>query len=122
MALPINIDELLNGRTVEWERIELRRGWNPERTIKTITAFANDFNNWGGGYIIIGIEEDDGKAVLPPIGLGINKIDLIQKELNQYCRRIIPNYFPVVEPVEFQDRKIIILWCPGGSTRPYKCP
>ena len=29
MALPINISELINGRTVEWERIELRKGWNP---------------------------------------------------------------------------------------------
>lgn len=42
MALPINIEELINGRTVEWERIEFRKGWNPERTLKTITAFAND--------------------------------------------------------------------------------
>jgi len=122
MALPININELLNGRTVEWERIEFKKGWNPEGTIKTITAFANDFNNWGGGYIIIGIEEDNGKAVLPPIGLHINKIDFIQKELNRLCRKIIPNYFPIIEPVEFQNRIILILWCPGGSIRPYKCP
>ncbi len=57
MALPINISELINGKTVEWERIEFRKGWNPERTLKTITAFANDFNNWGGGYIILGVEE-----------------------------------------------------------------
>lgn len=34
MALPINIKELINGKTVEWERIEFRKGWNPERTIK----------------------------------------------------------------------------------------
>lgn len=27
----------------------------------TITAFANDINNWGGGYIVIGIEETHGK-------------------------------------------------------------
>ena len=30
MALPINIDELLHGNTVEWDRIELKKGWNPE--------------------------------------------------------------------------------------------
>ena len=48
MALPINISELINGKTIEWERIEFRKGWNPERTLRTITAFANDFNNWGG--------------------------------------------------------------------------
>jgi hypothetical protein len=34
MALPINIDELLHGNTVEWDRIELKKGWNPEDIIK----------------------------------------------------------------------------------------
>ncbi len=122
MALPINIEELLNGKTVEWERIEFRKGWNPERTLRTICAFANDFNNWGGGYVILGIAEDKGRPVLPPAGLQFNQIDSIQQELNQICRRISPNYFPIVEPVDFQEKKILILWCPGGSNRPYKAP
>lgn len=122
MPLPLNINELINGKTVEWERIEFREGWNPERTLRTICAFANDFNNWGGGYVIIGVTELDGKPVLPPTGLNLNQIDPIQQELNQICRRIIPNYFPVVEPVDFQGKKILILWCPGGSNRPYKAP
>ncbi len=122
MALPINISELITGKTVEWERVEFRKGWNPERTLRTITAFANDFNNWGGGYIILGIEEKEGRPVLPPKGLRLSQIDKIQKELNNICRKIIPNYFPIVEPVDFMGKKILILWCPGGSTRPYKCP
>ncbi len=122
MALPVNIEELIGGKTVEWERIEFRKGWNPERTLKTITAFANDFNNWGGGYIILGVEEKDGRPVLPPSGLDITRIDSIQKQLNNLCRKIIPNYFPIAEPVDFQGKKILILWCPGGSVRPYKCP
>ncbi len=29
MELPININELINGHTVEWDRIELKKGWNP---------------------------------------------------------------------------------------------
>jgi len=122
MPLPINIYELLNGKTVEWERIEFRDGWNPERTLRTICAFANDFNNWGGGYIFIGIAENNGKPVLPPKGINLNQIDSIHRELNQICRKIIPNYFPIVEPVEFQNKNILILWCPGGSNRPYKAP
>jgi len=120
MPLPINIDGLLNGKTVEWERIEFREGWNPERTIRTICAFANDFNNWGGGYIILGIAENNGQPILPPNGLQLNQIDPIQQELNQICRRILPNYFPIVQPVDYQNKKILILWCPGGSNRPYK--
>jgi len=122
MALPINIEELINGNTVEWERIEFRKGWNPERTIKTITAFANDFNNWGGGYVIIGIKEENGKPKLPPEGLRVEEMEKIQRDLNEICRKIIPNYFPIIEPVNFMGKNILILWCPGGSVRPYKCP
>ena len=45
MALPANISELIHGRTVEWERIELKQGWNPEDVIHSMCAFANDFHN-----------------------------------------------------------------------------
>ena len=122
MPLPINIEELINGRTVEWERIEFREGWNPERAIRTICAFANDFNNWGGGYLILGITEQNGQPLLPSVGLELSQIDSIQQNLNQICRKILPNYFPIVEPVEFHGKKILIIWCPGGSNRPYKAP
>ncbi|MBW2167553.1 MAG: hypothetical protein JRG74_16175 [Deltaproteobacteria bacterium] len=49
MALPINIDNLLTGQIVEWERLEFKAGWNPEKILHTICAFSNDINNWGGG-------------------------------------------------------------------------
>jgi hypothetical protein len=50
-ALPLDIDKLLKGRVIEWDRLEFKRSWNPEDVVHTITAFANDVNNWGGGYI-----------------------------------------------------------------------
>lgn len=69
MALPININELLHGNTIEWDRIELKKGWNPEDIIHSLCAYANDINNWDGGYIIVGVEEENGMAKLPPLGL-----------------------------------------------------
>lgn len=27
MALPVNINELINGRVVEWDRLEFKKGW-----------------------------------------------------------------------------------------------
>ena len=53
MALPINIKTLLSGNVVEWARIEFKESWNPDASLKTITAFANDIDNWSGGYLII---------------------------------------------------------------------
>ena len=29
--------------------------------MKTVCAFANDLDNWGGGYIVIGVEEEKGR-------------------------------------------------------------
>lgn len=123
MALPININQLIHGSTVEWERIEFKEGWNPEIILHTICAFANDMNNWGGGYLIIGIAEDNGRAILPPPkGLDIKDLDKIQLELHQLCHKLTPSYFPVVEPYEIQAKHILVVWVPGGDNRPYKAP
>lgn len=56
MALPINIENLLTSSVIESERIEYKRGWNPEVVLRTICAFANDIHNSGGGYIIVGAQ------------------------------------------------------------------
>jgi ATP-dependent DNA helicase RecG len=122
MSLPVNINTLINGNTVEWERIEFKKSWNDESILHTLCAFANDINNWNGGYLIVGIEENEGRPVLPPSGIGINQIDSIQKKCIEISKRIQPNYFPVIEPVVFQEKHIIVIWCPGGDYRPYTSP
>lgn len=122
MPLPININELLTGRVIEWDRLEFKKGWNPEEVIHTICAFANDINNWGGGYIVIGVDEKDGQPSFPPAGLQENQIDRIQKELVELSHKIEPYYIPVTAPVVYQDRLIFIIWVPGGDARPYKAP
>ena len=122
MALPININELMAGSIVESERIEFKKGWNPESVIHAISAFANDINNLGGGYIILGVEEKDGKPILPPSGISLNEIEKIQKELLNLCHLIKPNYFPVAEPIDFLGKKIFIIWVPGGQNIPYQAP
>ena len=48
--LPINLQDLLRQRTVESARMEFKAGWNPDAIIRTLCAFANDFENLGGGY------------------------------------------------------------------------
>ncbi|WP_352421149.1 RNA-binding domain-containing protein [Proteiniphilum sp.] len=122
MPLPININELLTGRVIEWDRLEFKKGWNPEEVIHTICAFANDINNWGGGYIVIGVDEKDGQPSFPPAGLQENQIDHMQKELVELSHKIAPHYIPVTAPVVYQDRLIFIIWVPGGDERPYKVP
>ena len=120
MALPINIERLINREVVESERIEFKKGWNPEEIMHSICAFANDINNWGGGYVIVGIEEKDGVPILPPYGLKQNELDSIQKKLLEVGRKIIPNFTPIVSPEIYQDKHILVIYVPGGDARPYK--
>lgn len=121
--LPINLHDLLRQRTVEGERIEYKAGWNPDAIIRTLCAFANDFENLGGGYIVIGQDCDDaGRPVFPPKGLDAGQIDRIQRELLQHCNLIQPPYFPMLSLERFEARSLIVLWAPGGETRPYKAP
>jgi len=122
MALPINIKELIKGNTIEWERIEFKAGWNPEGIIHTMCAFANDLHNWGGGYILVGIDEENGKPILPPSGLSENSLDSLQKKIVELGYQIQPNYFPIVQPYLLEGRHILVLWCPAGDSRMYTAP
>jgi len=122
MSLPINIEALITKNVIESERIEFKQGWNPQVILHSICAFANDFNNLGGGYLVVGVAEKDGQAIMPPVGIDVSEIDSIQKELLKICHFISPHYFPVVEPTIIQDRHILVIWCPPGDTRPYKAP
>lgn len=122
MAIPITIKRLLSENIVEWARIEFKEGWNPDKILRTICAFANDIDNWGGGYIVIGASEENGCLKRPIIGLDEKQIDKIQKELLRFCKLLKPSYIPQSEPVEFEGKQLLLVWCPGGYERPYKCP
>lgn len=122
MAIPVSVEKLLNENIVEWARIEFKEGWNPDSTLKTISAFANDIDNWGGGYIIIGVKEENGKIIKPITGLNEESVDHIQKEILKYCKYLKPNYVPQSEPVYYEGKMVLLIWCPGGYERPYQCP
>ena len=122
MALPINVGELIENRVVESTRIEYKSDWDPEPIVHSITAFANDIDNSGGGYIVVGIAEQNGMPKIPISGLNKGSIDRIQKELLNKCNLIEPRYLPVVEPSTYDGKDILVIWTPGGDDRPYKCP
>jgi ATP-dependent DNA helicase RecG len=60
MSILINIADLLSSQVVEGTRIEYKSAWNPTPILRTICAFANDFENEGSGYIVLGVEEEEG--------------------------------------------------------------
>ena len=94
--LPINLESLLACRGVESERVEFKASWDARTTgpqvLRTICAFANDYHNLNGGYVVIGVGERDGRAALPPAGLTPVEIESAQKWLRGQCNRLDPSY------------------------------
>ncbi len=109
MALPINIEDLLRQRKVESNRIEFKKGWNPDRIYRSICAFANDLDNIGGGYILVGMDEENGVAKRPVQGIPIEQIDDIQKDITNYNNKINPYYLPRTESVEVDGKTILVI-------------
>ena len=122
MALPINIEDLLNKRKVESNRIEFKSGWNPVSIYHSICAFANDYDNIGGGYILVGVEENNGIAVRPVKGIPEEQLDKIQREMLQYNHLIEPFYAPRLSVEEVDGQNILVIWVPSGINRPYTAP
>lgn len=124
--LKINLDDLLHARGIESQRLEFKAGWSEltqHQIIRTISAFANDLLNLNGGYIILGVGENAGRAVLPPVGLESDQLDDIQKKIAGACKsKITPSYIPHIYTETFQKKKIIIIFAPAGESRPYEAP
>ena len=141
-SLLINVNDLLSLQGVEKQRVEFKKAWHGKREggtywqiIHTICAFANDFYNDNGGYIIIGVEEkenwedaeDHRQIVLPPFGVPGKDLDRIQKEIMGACRaHIKPEYFPTLSP-EFVEnlgekrRLVLVIWAMASDNRPHTC-
>ena len=124
--LPINLDHLLHFQGVESARIEFKASWDEKTTgaqvIRTICAFANDFQNLNGGYIVIGVAESNGAAVLPPKGLSPAELEQAQQWIRGRCNVIDPIYQPVLSPETIAGVHLLVIWAPGSQTRPHQAP
>ena len=124
--LPINLDDLLQCRGVESERVEFKASWDPDTTgpqvLRTICAFANDYHNLNGGYIVIGVAEADGRAKLPPAGLSAAQVEAAQQWIRGNCNRLDPPYPPILSPETVGDRLVLVVWAPASEMRPHRAP
>jgi ATP-dependent DNA helicase RecG len=122
MSILINIADLLYSQVVEGTRIEYKSAWNPVPVLRTICAFANDFENEGSGYIVIGVEEKDGFPLRPVKGYEPKNYDKHCREILNYCHQIQPVYMPRLSLEEIDGKHVLVIWCPAGANRPYQVP
>ena len=124
--LPINLDDLLHCRGVESERVEFKASWDPDTTgyqvLRTICAFANDYHNLNGGYVVIGVAERENRAALPPAGLSATEVEAAQTWIRGQCNRLDPPYPPILSPETVSGRTILVIWAPASEMRPHRAP
>ncbi len=124
--LPINLNDLLHQRSVESARVEFKASWDEKTTayqvLKTVCAFANDYQVLNGGYIIIGVAEEDGRAVLPPAGINAKAVEKAQKWLHGRCKAMKPAYSPIFSTEVVEDRHILVVWAPASDAGAHRAP
>ena len=126
--LIININDLLSVHRVEKQRVEFKESWNSAHTswqvLRSICAFANDFLNDDGGYIILGVRDapsKDGKAQVEGVPAG--ELDKIQKQITKMCQQgcIKPAYNPIISPEVYENKHVLVIWATASDNGPHQC-
>ena len=100
---------------VEWKESVA----DTDDVVKTLSAFANDWANLGGGYVICGAKEQKDQYGFPEIcsvGLSASQIKEVENKVMAACRdRVSPSITPLVEeiPTQFPDRRILVFIMPA---------
>lgn len=85
----------------------------------TLSAFANDWSNLGGGYVVCGAKEEqdeNGFARVELVGLTAARLKEVEGRVLTACRdRVSPSIAPLVEelPSSHPDRRILVFIMPA---------
>ena len=120
----INLQELSKR---ESERVEWKENVaDVDDVIKTAVAFANDFSNLGGGYIVCGVREikdEYGFQRLLTVGLTASRLKEIEGKVISGLRdKAYPSIVPVVEEIEVdaEHRVLVFIIASTGQVHSYR--
>jgi predicted HTH transcriptional regulator len=105
---------------VEWKRngddLKIAQG-----IVRTLSAFANDINNLGGGYVVCGaneIKDAQGFPMVEYTGLSADKFAQIKGKILSMCNDYVsPSIQPIVEEIEHPadvDKRILVFIMPAS--------
>jgi ATP-dependent DNA helicase RecG len=90
--------------------------------VETLSAFANDLQNLGGGYVVCGAREAKNAHGFPRLertGLTAKQIREVENTVPARCRdRVSPPIVPLVEelPADDESRRILVFLQPATGT------
>ncbi len=95
--------------------------------VATLSAFANDLQNLGGGYVVCGVEEgkdENGFPTIIRVGLTATRMKEVENTVLARCRdRVSPPLAPLVEELDSADpeRRILVFVQPAtGSAHTFR--
>ncbi|WP_437984780.1 ATP-binding protein [Sorangium sp. So ce117] len=95
--------------------------------VETLSAFANDLQNLGGGYVVCGAKEEKDESGFPKLvraGLTAARLKEVENMVLTRCRdRVSPPLAPLVEELESDDpqRRILVFLQPAtGSAHTFR--
>lgn len=121
----IDLDQLAirESEQIEWKENVA----NVDDVAKTLSAFANDLANLGGGYVVCGAAEHKDEHGFPKLvrtGLTANRLKEVEGQVLQRCReRVSPPITPLVEEVatDNPDKRILVFVQPStGSAHTFR--
>jgi ATP-dependent DNA helicase RecG len=122
---PIDLDVLAyrENEQTEWKENVA----DIDDVVETLSAFANDLQNLGGGYVVCGVAEDTdehGFPVLRRTGLTAARLKEVEGKALSRCRaKVSPPITPLVEelPTDNPQRRILVFLQPAtGSAHTFR--
>jgi ATP-dependent DNA helicase RecG len=116
----ISLDELARRESeqTEWKENVA----DVDDVVATLSAFANDLQNLGGGTVVCGAREEKDAQGFPKLvqsGLTANRLKEVENTVLTRCReRVSPPITPIVEelPSDHDDRRILVFLQPATGT------
>ncbi len=117
---PISLEELARRESeqTEWKENVA----DVDDVVATLSAFANDLQNLGGGTVVCGAKEEkdaQGFPKLVRLGLTANRLKEVENTVLARCReRVSPPITPIVEelPSDDEGRRILVFLQPATGT------
>ena len=86
--------------------------------VATLSAFANDLANLGGGYVVCGAQEQKDEHGFPALvrtGLIANRLKEVEGQVLTKCRKVSPGITPLVVELssDADDRRILVFIQPS---------
>ena len=100
--------------------LDWKKGGDPENIVETLTAFANDYEEVGCGFVLCGIEEQkhkDGSSTSEVAGITRGESNRLQNRIFELSRnRAHPPITPRFDSVSLdEDKEVLVVWVAASN-------